>query len=354
MPLVYGRSLQLPVRADDGAVQRRRMLQDLERQWLAAWGQIGQAQGPLRPASEAADVTPPLRADVVVHQAPAPTDANAPRPDEPLPSRASSDRSSVVNDHGSESRRERKEAEPVVQHRDMAAGKAAAAAETGSVPVAPAGLAPAAGAASSPAPMSAKLVAPGAAAGPSLQPAGAGEAVLAPPAIAAVMEGGTGRMAVPEFRQGAPVFAQTSVAQLQPVTEIGQGAGPVAPPAGPLASDGPDQEQAEPPLQRRAAFAPADIPDPGPRRLMLRELNEQEVLASMRDAQLTSAESALAAQGLARALMQAGYARVQVFVNGRQHQHAADGDGAADPKADKPQAAGAPRFTPNSEIRHGH
>jgi hypothetical protein len=56
--------------------------------------------------------------------------------------------------------------------------------------------------------------------------------------------------------------------------------------------------------------------EPSTQQLMLRELNDQEVLASMRDAHLGSPESQLAAQELARALMQAGYARVQVVVNG--------------------------------------
>jgi hypothetical protein len=55
----------------------------------------------------------------------------------------------------------------------------------------------------------------------------------------------------------------------------------------------------------------------GPQRLTLRELSEHEVLASMRDSLLTAAQSQRAAQGLARALMEAGYAKVQVVVNGR-------------------------------------
>ncbi len=50
---------------------------------------------------------------------------------------------------------------------------------------------------------------------------------------------------------------------------------------------------------------------------MLRELSDQSVLASMRDTELTSSQSQVAAEGLARALMEAGYAQVQVVVNGQ-------------------------------------
>ncbi|WP_457323208.1 hypothetical protein [Roseateles sp. P5_E11] len=80
--------------------------------------------------------------------------------------------------------------------------------------------------------------------------------------------------------------------------------------------------------------------EPASQHLMLRELNEQQVLASMRDAQLNSLESQVAAQELARALMQAGYARVQVVVNGHQRRHgdaavedgmASDGSSSAEP-----------------------
>lgn len=105
---------------------------------------------------------------------------------------------------------------------------------------------------------------------------------------------------------------------------------------------------------RRAAPHPAAMQDSSPRHLMLRELNEQEVLASLRDAQLTASESAWAAQGLARALMQAGYARVQVVVNGQQHQQeAADGEGAPNATAETSRAGlPNPDATPGSH--HGH
>lgn len=69
--------------------------------------------------------------------------------------------------------------------------------------------------------------------------------------------------------------------------------------------------------KRRPLSASHPSDEHGPQRLTLRELSDNEVLASMRDSLLTPAQSQLAAQGLARALMEAGYAKVQVVVNGR-------------------------------------
>lgn len=76
-----------------------------------------------------------------------------------------------------------------------------------------------------------------------------------------------------------------------------------------------------PPASTASSYRPK-VPPPasdalGPQRIMLRELSDHEVLASMRDAILTPTQSQFAAQGLARALMEAGYARVQVVVNGK-------------------------------------
>jgi len=91
-------------------------------------------------------------------------------------------------------------------------------------------------------------------------------------------------------------------------------------------SVGEGDAEASAPTRPRFSSTPTDA-EPASHHLMLRELNEQEVLASMRDTQLGSLESQMAAQELARALMQAGYARVQVVVNGHQRKQ---GDAAAD------------------------
>jgi len=57
--------------------------------------------------------------------------------------------------------------------------------------------------------------------------------------------------------------------------------------------------------------------DFGPHKLTLRELSPDLVQATLRDTQLDLPASQLAAQGLARALMEAGYAQVRVVVNGQ-------------------------------------
>lgn len=108
---------------------------------------------------------------------------------------------------------------------------------------------------------------------------------------------------------------------------------------------------AESPAPSQKAKLPPPTPDEhGPQRLTLRELSEHEVLASMRDALLTSSQSQFAAQGLARALMEAGYARVQVVVNGKP---AATVEAPSSSAPDEPQASTTPNHAPQ-ESRHGH
>ncbi|MDR7268212.1 hypothetical protein J2X20_000841 [Pelomonas saccharophila] len=114
-----------------------------------------------------------------------------------------------------------------------------------------------------------------------------------------------------------------------------------------------DMEAGKAAPQRMSTTSPDQ--KPAPRHLMLREVGAQEVLASMRDAQLGSHESQLAAQGLARALMQAGYARVQVVVNGhRELQDVSKGpEDTATVAARRLEAAASE--TPNSQsARHGN
>lgn len=120
----------------------------------------------------------------------------------------------------------------------------------------------------------------------------------------------------------------------------------------PPAQPGLHKEEATSPAARRTAIAlPAAKDDMGPHRLTLRELSDQEVLASMRDTALTPTESQLAAQGLARALMEAGYARVQVVVNGKPAMRA---DAPSSPDSGDRQP---PRPHPSNSsqgTRHGH
>lgn len=101
-----------------------------------------------------------------------------------------------------------------------------------------------------------------------------------------------------------------------PLMGIGPGA-----PRSPLIAEVLEQAQEAEPAPRRNARSTAEEATPGLRRLTLRETDASSVLATMRDAELSPLQSQSAADGLARALMEAGYARVQVVVNGQQQRH---------------------------------
>ncbi|MGM9485063.1 hypothetical protein ACS5PN_27990 [Roseateles sp. NT4] len=104
---------------------------------------------------------------------------------------------------------------------------------------------------------------------------------------------------------------------------------------------------------RQNAKAPQEDANTGPRRLMLRETDDQSVLASVRDAELSSSQSRLAADGLARALMEAGYARVQVVVNGQKHRNARNEAGTATTSHSTPNGQTQSTPTPSQERPHG-
>ncbi len=109
------------------------------------------------------------------------------------------------------------------------------------------------------------------------------------------------------------------------------------------ASDGPDAAHA---ARKTSAPSPAgDAPAHEPQRITLRELNADTVQATLRDAQLGAQASMLAARGLHHALMEAGYARIRVVVNGKSvKSDGAPGDAAA---TDAPQA-----FRPSTPTDH--
>lgn len=96
--------------------------------------------------------------------------------------------------------------------------------------------------------------------------------------------------------------------------------------------------------------------EPNPRFLRLREVSDLEVAASLRDADLDRPDSQRAAQGLARALMEAGYSRVQVVVNGvseRQEVSERHTD-SSEPRTDMTARRAAIRSnTSSTEAQHG-
>lgn len=148
---------------------------------------------------------------------------------------------------------------------------------------------------------------------------------------------------------------QASVAPLPPFTGLLIASGPVPPPL--------TEARAAPAGAKHTHrhTASVDVQEaPSPTRLLLQEQSPGVVLAALRDSALNSVGSAQAAQALANALLQAGYARVQVFVNGNRHTAHTD---QAPPNVDEPSHRGtnpswpltsSPHPLQSKEFPHGH
>lgn len=345
MTLVQAKPAAAAALPDDSAALRRRLLQDLERQWLETWGQAHQGQAQLQSASQpgaAETAASALRAEVAVVRLPPPADASQPQRAKPAASRdddarrGSDAQESAAPQVGEV--RERPQFEP--------SGVADAAAVTAAASAGEAVLTHVTDAGSRRSPIDAHVASLGTPDVSNEMMKAQGAAWIAgrwidglPAAVGLVSLQPGSAAASP-----TPLTALPREANLESLAAMPTGVVPHA-----EAAEG----ESAAAVARRAFPPPAAMQEPGSRQLMLRELNEQEVLASMRDAQLTASESAWAAQGLARALMQAGYARVQVIVNGQQHrQESADGDGLSDFKVETPAPLPHPDVTPPSH--HGH
>jgi hypothetical protein len=116
----------------------------------------------------------------------------------------------------------------------------------------------------------------------------------------------------------------------------------------------PGENESDPPeAQRSRPRQPSQATnDLGPHKLMLRELTPELVQATLRDTQLDAAASQLAAQGLARALMEAGYAQVKVVVNGHRSNGDAD-DAPTSAPASTASVESFPEFTVKDTV-HGN
>lgn len=122
-----------------------------------------------------------------------------------------------------------------------------------------------------------------------------------------------------------PESQQTAAAALEPSSRPSTALGPQSLNMGvnaasiTLGAAKEESNDSEPSAPARGGKALANRPEeaePNPRFLRLRELNSHEAIASLRDTDLNRPDSRRVAQGLARALMEAGYERVQVVVNG--------------------------------------
>jgi hypothetical protein len=114
MTLVHGRPPVQPARPDDSAALRRRLLQDLERQWLETWGQAGQDQTQNRPGLEPGGarqvISPASRAEGSVHASLASAGANQARWENPADSSVSDDGQAPEIRRGTTSRADRAQA----------------------------------------------------------------------------------------------------------------------------------------------------------------------------------------------------------------------------------------------------
>ncbi|WP_457447633.1 hypothetical protein [Roseateles sp. P5_E4] len=364
MTLIHGGSTAQRGRPEDSTALQKRLLQDLERQWLDTWGRADQVQAQAAPpdgkAAPADDPTlsaekagiaqvelSSLRANSVAMSAPRelPGVANAPQ--------AASARASEVGGVLANG----VSANLVGDHRVAMSGTAP------SLGTGDARLASDVSVRNAPAPSGerqwqsegsgssgiGRFVAVQA---PDLQPPPAhdkGDQERAVHAAAAGWTASPGNAVDHEASTGIAATAPVSTA-IKPATTPAFTARPSMPSAQAKEDDA-EAAKASP----RRMWPTGSEQKATQQHLMLREISEQEVLASMRDAQLGSHESQLAAQGLARALMQAGYARVQVVVNG--HQQLQDA-----PKEQDDMAQGATRRsestaseTSNSQsVRHGN
>lgn len=346
MTLVQAKASLAAARPEDSAALRRRLLQDLERQWLEAWGHTDQAQAQLRPASAPgapASTAAAVRVGSTAVQSPASADASCAQP-----SRQTQPEEGAALDPRASS--------GPSQHRQgrVPGMKGAADEQLSRRALAPFAAAPQ---------DSADRMSVGKAASPSATVANGGShpgEVGDATAAGAVASAAGHKTDCPSVTRGTvwqPAVANPSGMPPVSAALVRHASLPVGVAAsGTVPSQAaPADEQSVAAGARRASPAPAARWEAGSRQLMLRELNEQEVLASLRDAQLTASESAWAAQSLARALMQAGYARVQVVVNGQQHQQeAAAGGGTPNAGAEAPHAAAFSHPAPTSGGWHGH
>lgn len=357
MTLIHGSGTPPQGRLEEGTALQKRLLQDLERQWLDIWGQADLAQ-----AQAAAAADKPAFQDDAAASGDDPAIAEGQQAVSPGGGPGTAVASRATPQAGATSQAPRSSgmggsSRDVAAHRDLDDSRGARP-----QPTAAAELSPQAASAddrSCPTRTQAegddiRLASPAAVAGPEI----AGQHPLA--GQNEVVPAGDGQ--APAGRWGVPMRGAVETEAV-----VADSSGPVLTEVKPAATAAPSSRQPPPSAQARegskgAPRAAASRPPPTsseskppPRHLMLREVGEREVLASMRDAMLDAHESKWAAQGLARALMQAGYARVQVVVNGQQQsqRESTVTDAVLRPAALRP--ASTPSESTNTpSIGHGH
>lgn len=353
-------------RHDDSTILRKHLLQDLERQWLDIWGLAGQLQGQARMQSDASgagkDGASPQGASAAENSSGASGSPVLRAPTETLARIDTSNgndggRSSVsAGTRGAKSSEQKFSGVTTRQeHNRFDTAGAGVAVAAGGAPqaanVAGAGLA-------QPADQRAPAEHHGFAGGfmgLASGRASASQALAGSARRAAEGDSAAHTMIAVAATSVASAYAEaTSNGLIASVSAPTRLAGPLAFSAAPRTAN--EDELADLVPVRRAIPVADPDGEPAAQHLMLRDLNEQEVLASLRDVHLGSAQSQTAAQELARALMQAGYARVQVVVNGYQQKLGET------PIKDREDSAGSaelsvglnPQPTSNTQSRHGN
>lgn len=261
-----------PLNGTDGAQLQRRVLQDLERQWLDNWGTATAAQAdvasepqPSTPASQVREAAGDAGHHTTVSPAEAHSDA------------ASSSQARADTPPSSSDRSRSRDAEG----KQQAPADAAQARRLDSKAL-------------------------------------AGEAAMEPLAAVGAIEAAAGAFSTAKTADAslepAPgVFLSVALESAVSSAVGGAVAGQAAPPE--------TAPEAEPvaPLFKRTLTSATDW-DVGLTNFTLREPAPDHIQATLRDTQLNQAASQLAAQSLARALMEAGYAHARVVVNGQHSQ----------------------------------
>ncbi len=343
MTFVHSSSGSALSRSDDGAALQRRLMQDLERQWLDSWTVADQMQAQAAPAPTPED-QPQTPAQNLAKSQPISQAGTSPgaaiqrtKPTTPVASVGGVSKA-PTRDAG-----ERTNATTLaVSHQMTTAGTGGAQIaatpalrESKQVTQIQGGHAPQGDSAPELASEGNGPPSPQEVAARALPARPVGTPLQQSPTVVSTIETAAEGVARSIPAQATDAVSASAASKSQPM-----GATPSVPR---VASDSESTEKEAASAPRQGAKAPQDKADAGPRRLMLRETDVQSVLASMRDTELTSSQSQIAADGLARALMEAGYARIQVVVNGQQHR---DERRATNPKAglespmnDQPQSS---------------
>lgn len=283
------RPAALALNSTDGAQLQRHMLQELERQWLDSWGTASAAQSDSAPVPQSSD-RPPDIGGAASNDLHAEAIAESARPGSRLAASWSG-----------------RAGETTAASTSLVETRAAMAAseKSGNTPAPPVYVGPGVAPMFSPpggdAPTGKQM--PPRATEP---PRDASDGAWHHPTLAAMPLDAPGSQPAGLAMGAAALAAQPPLALTAPA------AASLAP-----AREAEEARESTASVHQKRQLSGQADGDAGPRKLTLRELAPDLIQATLRDTQLDLGTSRLAAQGLARALMEAGYAQAKVVVNGQ-------------------------------------